>query len=102
MLIFSLYILEPRNTLLKAGNNLFVELFSTEACNLLRYSLYQVKLVMVISFGHFSLCTFFFFSARVFRIPTKPAITGKRSEQNKKYSIEVLDFVRSPTKIKWF
>lgn len=85
ILIISLYILEPRNALLKAGNNLLVKLFSTEACILLQYCLYQAQLIMVISFCHFSLCTFFSFSAKAFRIPTKPAITGKRSEQNKKY-----------------
>lgn len=85
MLIISLCILEPRNTLLKAGNNLLVKLFSTEASILLQCSLYQAWLIMVINLCYFSLCTFLSFSAKAFGIPTKPAITGKRSEQNKKY-----------------
>lgn len=66
-----------------AENNLPAELFSAEAYILLQYSMYQVQLIMVIKFCHFSLCTFFPSPAKAFRVPTKPAVAGKRSQQNK-------------------
>ena len=85
MLIISVHILEPRNTLLKQEITSFLSFFFNR-------SLYFGAILSVPVIVHngdqflpFQLLYLFSLSAKSFKVPIKPAITGKRCEQSKKY-----------------